>query len=468
MTTHAPFPDGFLWGAATSAYQIEGSPLADGAGPSIWHRFSHSPGTVRDGDTGDVACDHYRLYERDVALMRELGLGAYRFSVSWSRVLPAGRGSVNEAGLDFYRRLVDQLLESGIEPFVTLYHWDLPAALDDRGGWLNPDVARWFVEYARVLFEALDDRVRFWTTLNEPWVVTDGGYLHGALAPGHRSLFEAPRAAHNLLRAHAEAVRAYRADGGHEIGLVVNLVPVTPASDRPEDVAAAARVHAYINAQYLDPVFLGTYPEELRGVFGGAWPEPPEAEVEAIRAPLDFVGVNYYTRKVVRDAPEVAPLRAADVKDRGRATYTETDWEVWPEGLARTLRWVTERYDRPPIYITENGAAFYDPPTADGRLDDPLRVAYLRAHIEAARRTLERGEADLRGYFVWSLLDNFEWSHGFSKRFGIYHVDFRTQARTPKASAEFYRELVRTNGAILGEPRESPPREPALAPRREA
>ncbi len=456
MTTPFLFPDDFLWGAATSAYQIEGSPLADGAGPSIWDRFSHTPGAVKESATGDVACDHYRLYERDVELMRELGLGAYRFSVSWSRVLPSGRGSVNEAGLDFYRRLVDRLLESGIEPFVTLYHWDLPAALDDAGGWLNPDIASWFVEYAGVLFRALDDRVRFWTTLNEPWVVADGGYLHGALAPGHRNLFEAPRASHNLLRAHAEAVRAYRTDGEGEIGLVVNLVPVAPASERPEDLAAARRVDAYINAHYLDPVFRGTYPEELREVFGEAWPEAADVEAERIREPVDFVGVNYYTRRVVRDAPELPPLRAAELKDRSRATYTETDWEVYPEGLADTLRWVTGRYDRPPIFITENGAAFYDPPVAKGRLDDPLRVEYLRAHLEAARRTLERDEADLRGYFVWSLLDNFEWSQGYSKRFGIYHVDFRTQRRTPKASAEFYGDVVRTaGGALAGEPEEA-------------
>lgn len=450
MTTRSSFPDRFLWGAATSAYQIEGSPLADGAGPSIWDRFSHTPGAVRDADTGDVACDHYRRYEDDVALMRGLGLDAYRFSVSWSRVLPSGRGRVNQAGLDFYRRLVDRLLENDIEPFVTLYHWDLPAALDDEGGWLNPEVASWFAEYARILFRALGDRVRFWTTLNEPWVVADGGYLHGALAPGHRNLFEAPRASHNLLRAHAEAVRAYRVESEGEIGLVVNLVPVTAASDRPEDLAAARRVDAYINEHYLDPVFLGGYPQELREIFGRAWPEAAEAEADGIAEPIDFVGVNYYTRRVVRDAPELPPLGAAEVKDRGRATYTETDWEVYPEGLSDTLRWVTDRYDAPPIFITENGAAFYDPPLARSRVDDPLRVDYLRAHLQTVRKVLERGEADLRGYFVWSLLDNFEWSHGYSKRFGICHVDFRTQRRTPKASADFYRDVVRSRGATLG------------------
>ncbi|HXH82543.1 MAG TPA: family 1 glycosylhydrolase, partial [Candidatus Tectomicrobia bacterium] len=240
------FPDDFLWGTATSAYQVEGSPLADGAGPSIWHRFAHTPGLVHDGATGDVACDHYRRYAEDVALMRRLGTNAYRFSVSWSRVLPRGRASVNPAGLDFYERLVDALLAHGIEPMVTLYHWDLPAALDDLGGWLNPDVARWFAEYAAVVFRRLDDRVTLWATLNEPWVVTDGGYLHGALAPGHRNRFEAPIASHHLLRAHAEAVKAYRAEGRHRIGIVVNLEPKHAASDDPADRAATRRADAYM------------------------------------------------------------------------------------------------------------------------------------------------------------------------------------------------------------------------------
>ncbi|HEY4597242.1 MAG TPA: family 1 glycosylhydrolase, partial [Thermoanaerobaculia bacterium] len=263
MTKSFSFPDGFLWGAATSAYQVEGSPLADGAGPSIWHRFTRTPWLVPSGDNGDVACDHYRLYKEDVRLMRDLGLHAYRFSVAWGRVLPEGTGRVNERGLDFYRRLVDALLENGIQPLATLYHWDLPAALDDRGGWLNRDVMSWFAEYAQVMFRALDDRVRMWATLNEPWVVTDGGYLHGALAPGHRNLFEAPIASHHLMLAHAAGVEVYRAEGKHQIGLVVNLEPKYPASDSEEDLAATRRADAYMNRQYLDPVFHGRYPDEM-------------------------------------------------------------------------------------------------------------------------------------------------------------------------------------------------------------
>jgi beta-glucosidase len=266
------FPDGFLWGCATAAYQIEGSPLADGAGPSIWQRFAHTPGMTRDGDTGDVACDHYRRWRDDIDLMRELGLNAYRFSVSWSRVLPEGRGRINPAGLDFYSRLVDGLLEAGITPMATLYHWDLPAALDDRGGWLNPDIADWFADYGSVLYRALDGRVQHWATINEPWVITDGGYLHGALAPGHRSRFEAPIASHQLMRAHGRAVQAYRAEGRHAIGLVVNIEPKYPASQSPQDLAACNRDDAYMNRQYLDPALLGTYPAELRDIFGEAWP----------------------------------------------------------------------------------------------------------------------------------------------------------------------------------------------------
>jgi beta-glucosidase len=444
------FPRGFLWGTATSAYQVEGSPLADGAGPSNWHRFSHTPDRVHDGETGDVACDHYRRYADDVALMRSLGTNAYRFSISWSRVMPRGRGATNPAGVDFYDRLVDALLANGIEPMVTLYHWDLPAALDDLGGWLNPEVAKWLAEYAAVMFRRLDGRVKLWTTLNEPWVSTDAGYLHGVHAPGHRSPFEAPIASHRLLLAHAEAVRAYRAEGRHRIGLVVNLEPKYAASDDAEDLAATARADAYMNRQYLDPVFLGRYPEELSEVFGEAWPRWPADDFTLIRQPIDFLGVNYYTRSVTRCDPRVWPLRAAPVRQR-RATHTETGWEVWAPGLTHVLTWVKERYGNPPVYVTENGAAFFDPPSLDGdRVADPLRVDYLRKHLAAVHAAIAHG-VDVRGYFVWSLLDNFEWTHGYSKRFGIVHVDFETQTRTPKDSAGFYADVIASNGRVLSD-----------------
>ena len=436
MSENAPFPEGFLWGAATSAYQVEGSPLAEGAGPSIWHRFARIPGKVRDGDTGDVACDHYNRYADDVALMKALGLGAYRFSISWSRVLPEGRGRVNEKGLDFYRRLVAALREAGIRPMATLYHLDLPAA------------ASWFADYATACYRALDGAVDLWATLNEPWVVADGGYLHGVLAPGIASPWAAPRASKNLLLAHAAGVAAYRAEGKGQVGLVVNLEPKYPASDRPEDLAAVARADAYMNRQYLDPALLGKVPEGLAGIFGEAWEGPTEADLAAMKAPIDFLGVNYYTRAVVYDDPRSFPVMEGRAFQR-HATHTETGWEVWPDGLYDVLTWVRRRYGNLPLYVTENGAAFYDPPVAPGPVvDDPLRVAYLDAHLRAVRRAIAEG-VDVRGYFAWSLLDNLEWAHGFRKRFGIVHVDFATQKRTPKASARFYSEVIRTNGECL-------------------
>ncbi len=444
------FPEGFLWGAATAAHQIEGAPLADGAGPSIWTRFAHTPGMTLNGDTGDVACDHYHRWKEDVGLMRELGLQAYRFSVSWSRILPEGTGRVNQKGLDFYARLVDELLANGIEPLLTLYHWDMPAALDDRGGWLNRDCADWFAEYGRVLYRALDGRVRKWVTLNEPWVVTDGGYLHGALAPGHRSRFEAPIAAHNLMRAHGAAVQAYRAEGAHEIGLVVNIEPKYPAGDSEADAAAVRRAHAYMNEQFLHPALLGRYPDELRDIFGEAWPDFPEADFGLIRQPLDFVGINYYTRSVTGDGDSY-PQRTTVVR-QPLGTYTETGWEVFPQGLTDLLLWFKRTYGDLPVYITENGAAFFDPPVAEeGRVRDPLRIDYLRKHLAAIHDAIAAG-VDVRGYMAWSLLDNLEWSLGYSKRFGIIHVNYGTLERTPKDSARWYSGIIRSHGRSLSDP----------------
>ncbi|MCH7342889.1 GH1 family beta-glucosidase [Pelomonas sp. CA6] len=443
------FPPGFLWGCATSAYQIEGSPRADGAGASIWDRFVRTPGRVLGGDTGDIACDHYRRMREDVALMRELGLTTYRFSIAWGRVMPEGRGRVNAAGLGFYERLVDELLRAGITPMATLYHWDLPAALDDRGGWLNPDIADWFADYAQVCWSALDDRVPLWATINEPWVVADGGYMHGVLAPGHRSAHEAAIAAHRLMQSHARAVQAYRAVGRQQIGLVVNIEPKHVMPDASEADRHAQRLaDAYMNRQYLDPALLGRYPEELREVFGAAWPDWSDAEVEALKAPVDFLGLNYYTRAVVRHDAQAWPVPASPVRQPG-AIYTETGWELHPQSLTDTLLWMSERYGGLPLYVTENGAAFYDPPKpVDGRVDDPLRVHYLRTHLGAVRDAIARG-ADVRGYCAWSLLDNLEWALGFAKRFGLVHVDFETLQRTPKASARFYADVIASHGAAL-------------------
>lgn len=446
------FPPRFLWGAATSAYQIEGSPLADGAGPSIWHRFAHTPGKTLEGMTGDVACDHFRRWPEDVALMGALGLQSYRFSVAWGRVFPDGSGRVNEQGLGFYERLVDGLLAADITPMLTLFHWDLPAALEDRGGWGNPDMPKWFADYAGTLFERLGDRVKLWCTLNEPWVVVDAGYVHGVNAPGYRDWPKATRATHDLLLSHAAAVRRFRAMNLEraQIGLVVNLAPHHPASDAAEDVAAAARGHAYFNEQYLDPVFFGRYPDLVREMYGDAWPEHPADEMKSLTEPFDFLGINWYTGYDVRHDDSKPPTRLAEVPVN-RGEKMTTGWEVRPELLVETLTWVTQRYGKVPLYVTENGAAFPDPdtPTA-GRVDDPLRVDYLRRHIAALREAMRQG-VDLRGYFVWSLMDNFEWASGYSHRMGLLHVDYATQQRTVKASGEFYREVIRTNGACVGD-----------------
>jgi len=449
MTPTTRFPDGFIWGAATSAYQIEGSPLADGAGPSIWYRFSHTPGRTIGGPVGDVACDHYRRWAEDVELMRELGLKTYRFSLGWSRILPDGRGRVNRAGLDFYAKLIDRLLECGIQPAVTLYQWDLPAALDDLGGWRNPESRHWFTEYARVAFEAFGDRVPLWATLNEPWVIAHDGHITGCNAPGHRNLYEAPLVSHHLLCAHGAAVQLYRSRWRQQIGLVVNLEPKYPATRKAADRAAAVRADVYFNRQYLDPVFFGRYPDGLPELFGDAWPEFPERDLTLIRQPLDFVGVNYYTRKVVRHDDAVWPDRASPVRVP-RKSYTETGWEVHPESFTRALCWVKQRYGDVPLYVMENGAAYRDPPRPlRGRVHDPQRVRYYRDHLRAALDAIRAG-VDLRGYFAWSLMDNVEWSSGTTMRLGLVHVDYETLRRTIKSSGRFYAEVIRTNGEALG------------------
>ncbi|HEY4234598.1 MAG TPA: GH1 family beta-glucosidase [Lacipirellulaceae bacterium] len=443
----ATFPTDFIWGAATSAYQIEGSPLADGAGASIWHRFAHQPGKIQGNDHGDIACDHYRRFADDIALMRVLGIQAYRFSISWSRVLPQGTGTVNQRGLDFYRRLVDLLLEHQVRPSVTLYHWDLPQALEDRGGWAARDMPQWFAEYARTIFRALGDRVPQWATINEPWVVFDNGYVSGQHAPGRCDWAEAGAVSLNLLRAHGAAVDAFRSESKQQIGLVVNLVPIDPATDLAADRQAASRMDAYLNRHFLDPMFLGQYPEEMREMFGPAWPAIEAADAALIQSPIDFVGINYYLRLYVADNVSAGPPRARIV-DKPNCPRTATGWEIHPAGLIDTLRSVRERYGDLPLYIMENGAAMDDVPEPNGGVVDTQRVEYIRDHLRAARQAIGEG-VNLRGYFVWSLLDNFEWHSGFSKRFGIVRVDYPTQQRIPKSSARFFSSVIRTNGAAI-------------------
>jgi beta-glucosidase len=443
VTAGTGFPEGFAWGAATSAFQIEGSPLADGAGESNWYRFTHEPGRVEDGTSADVSCDHYHRWAEDVELLGWLGANAYRFSIAWTRVQPSGTGKPNPAGLAFYSRLVDALLERGIRPCITLHHWDLPAPLADRGGWESADLPAIFADYARVVFGHLGDRVDWWSTLNEPWVIAHAGWVGGAHPPARIEPAKYPLVSCRLLRANAEAIRALRAEGSGRIGIVVNIEPKYPRSHAPGDLAATARVDAAMNRLFLDGAVRGEVPSELREL--PEWAGLPASETEDLGEPMDFVGVNYYTRAVVAADAE-GWLGSAPVPVDG-APHTDMGWEVHPESLTRVLADVSDTYGLP-VYVTENGAAYPDPPRAAGRPHpDPARVSYLRAHLEAVERAIAAG-ADVRGYFAWSLLDNFEWGLGLSKRFGLVHVDFETGERTPKASAHFYRSVVRAHRGL--------------------
>jgi beta-glucosidase len=441
------FPKGFIWGVATAAYQIEGAWNEDGKGESIWDRFSHTPGKIADGDTGDVACDHYHHWREDVALMKELGLHAYRFSVSWPRLLPEGRGRVNAAGLDFYSRLVDALLEATIEPFITLYHWDLPQALQDQGGWPARDTAEAFVEYADLVTRRLGDRVKHWITFNEPFVSAFVGYLEGRHAPGHSDLDEALAAAHHLLLAHGWAVPVIRRNSpGAQGGITLNLSGQTPASPSVADRAAAWQQDGFVNRWFLDPLSARGYPADIVQHYGNPMDFVQAGDLEAIAAPLDFLGVNYYTRGVVRSSvvreAENAPRTVFSNPER-----TEMGWEVYPEGLYEMLGRVHFDYRFPALYITENGAAYPDQIGPDGQVDDPLRGAFLKEHLEAAARAIEAG-VPLHGYFAWSLMDNFEWAHGYSKRFGLIYVDYQTQRRVLKTSAHWYRRVIAANAVV--------------------
>jgi len=438
------FPSGFLWGAATASYQIEGAWQEDGKSESIWDRFSHTPGKISDGATGDIACDHYHRWREDIALMRSLGLQAYRFSIAWSRILPDGYGKVNQAGLDFYSRLTDGLLEAGIEPYVTLYHWDLPQVLQDRGGWPARPAAEAFVEYADAVSRRLGDRAKNWITLNEPWCSSILSYFLGEHAPGHRDLAEGVAAAHHLLLAHGWAMPVIRRNSpGCRAGITLNLSPQTPASPSEADALATRLADAAFNRWFLDPLSGRGYPQEAveAGRHEMSFVQP--GDLAAIAAPADFLGVNYYMRNIVRSEaiPESRNERRTAVPN---PELTEMGWEVYPEGLYELLTRLKADYDFPAYYITENGAAYDDQLGAGGQVDDPRRVAYLRDHFVQAARALADG-VPLRGYFVWSLMDNFEWTFGFSKRFGLVHTDYATQQRTPKTSARWYSRVIAEN-----------------------
>lgn len=433
------FPKDFIWGAATSSYQIEGAALEDGRGECIWHHFSHTPGKVFEDHNGDVACDHYHRYAEDIEMMQALGLDAYRFSISWPRVLPAGVGHINQAGLDFYDRLVDALLDAGIRPFATLYHWDLPQALQDQGGWQNPLIVDWFTDYTRLVTARLGDRVKDWATLNEPWVVAFVGNLQGRHAPGKTDLRSALEVAHHLLLAHGHAMPVIRSEVSEaKAGIVITAAARHAATDSDADQQAVELSRDTAHRWFMEPLFKGHYPENAVRHYGAVLDGIDIDAISEAQVPLDMLGINYYTRQVVRAGTSGEP----EIVPQPDKPMTWMDWEVYPDGLYELLMELNNEFDLPDTYITENGAAFVDPATAEnGTVADPQRVQFLRDHFNAAGRALAEG-VPLKGYFVWSLLDNFEWGYGYDKRFGIIHVDFETQKRTFKQSALFYRDWI--------------------------
>ncbi|MET9951215.1 GH1 family beta-glucosidase [Streptomyces sp. NPDC006339] len=451
---NALFPDGFRWGSATAAYQIEGAAAEDGRTPSIWDTFSRTPGRVRNGDTGDIATDHYHRVREDIALMKELGLTDYRFSLSWSRVLPGGRRPASQKGLDFYRGLVDELLDAGIRPVATLYHWDLPQEYEEEGGWPERATAERFAEYAAVAAGALGDRVATWTTLNEPWCAAFLGYGAGVHAPGRTDDRAALRAAHHLNLAHGLAVQALRAalPAPAELSLTLNLHALRPYADTPEDRDAVRRIDAVGNRIFLDPVFHGRLPEDLVADTAGItdWSFVHDGDLEAVSTPIDVLGVNYYCPAVVAAGTSETPSPWPGAAGHVRFPYvpgprTAMDWPVDADGLYELLVRLRDELPHVPLLITENGAAYDDYADPEGGVHDPERIAYLHAHLAAAHRALGAG-VDLRGYFLWSLLDNFEWAYGYGKRFGIVHVDFPTGRRTPKDSARWYADVIARGG----------------------
>lgn len=432
-------PEGFRFGTSTAAYQIEGAWAEDGKGPSIWDTFTHSPGRIVDGSTGDVACDHYHRFGEDVALMARLGTDGYRFSVSWPRIQPTGSGAVNAAGLDFYDRLVDELLAHDVRPMVTLYHWDLPQALEDVGGWLDRDTSDRFAEYAAIVGARLADRVEHWIPVNEPNVVTMLGYATGIHAPGRTLMFEALPVAHHVLLAHGKAAIALRAAGATSVGCANNHAPMWPASDSDADVGATKLFDALWNGLFVEPMLLGRYPADLAPLLEEAL-EP--GDLATIRQPLDFYGVNYYNPMKVAAAPEDSDM---PFEQRPVVGYPTTDfgWPVVPEAMREWLITLRARYRAalPPIVITESGCSYNMAPDQRGVVDDQPRIDYLDAHLRAVAEAIKVG-VDVRGYYTWSLMDNFEWAEGLTQRFGLVHVDYETLVRTPKRSFEWYAAVI--------------------------
>lgn len=445
--TKRQFPQDFIWGSATAAYQVEGAAFEDGRGESIWDRYCTVPGNVINNDTGTVACDHYHRYREDVALMKEVGLAAYRFSISWSRVLPQGRGEVNEKGLAFYSSLVDELLAVGIEPYVTLYHWDLPQALQDIGGWANPEMPQYFLEYSKIVLDRLGDRVRHWTTLNEPYCAAFLGYSEGRQAPGIRDFSTAVRAAYHLYVAHGLVVRHFRESGrAGEIGIVLNLMSRHPYADSEADRAAAYRADGYLNRWFLDPLIRGSYPRDMVEMYrqkGIVLPEFDPEHLTLMNQKLDFIGLNYYNDFYVKADERVWPL-GFRIENPPGIPVTDRNWPITEDGFTAMLLRLKNEYGIEKIIVTENGASYNDVVSLDGTVDDGPRRDYLRRHITAMHEAMEAG-APVRGYFLWSLYDNFEWSFGYGSRFGIVYVDFATQKRIIKESGRWYAGVIARN-----------------------
>jgi beta-glucosidase len=438
-------PDGFTWGVATSAYQVEGAVAEDGRSPSIWDTFAHTPGKVAGGDTGDVACDSYHRWPEDLGLMKELGVGAYRFSIAWPRVMPDGHGPVNPAGLAYYDRLVDALLAAGITPYPTLYHWDLPQALQDRGGWASRDTAACLAEYASVVAGRLGDRVTNWVTLNEPRCAAWIGHLEGRHAPGLADIDVAVPVSFHLLLGHGLAAQAVRAAvPGARVGLVNVMHTCEPASDRPEDIEATARFDGHVNRWWLDPIHGRGFPADMQRVYGVDLPEQP-GDLAAMATPLDFLGANYYSPTVITDDPGGPVPYAREVPPDG-VPRTMLGWEVRAAGLEQVLVRLAREYGARAVYVTENGSAWADQITADGQVHDGDRLRYLEEHLAACGRAVGRG-VPLAGYFAWSLLDNFEWDYGYSARFGLVYVDYATQQRVMKDSGRRYAEIIAAHGS---------------------
>lgn len=448
---HTTFPKGFLWGTASASYQIEGGANEDGKGESVWDRFSHTPGKIKNGDTGDVACDFYHRHADDIELMAQLGLNAARISIAWPRIMPTGKGPVNQKGIDFYSRVADEMLKRNIQPWVTLYHWDLPQTLEANGGWPNRDLAEYFRDYAVAVADALGDRVKHWMVFNEPWIFTMLGYATGIHAPGRKEMVEAIKATHTVNLAQGMAVRAIRESKNHPeaVGTAFSMSPVHPETHSLEDRTAAERWHRFYNMWFLDTVMRGKYPDAYLHGSIKDHVEIRDGDMDTIKAPLDFIGINLYTRAIVaHDSND----RYMGVKQRRAKAGEVTDfgWEVYPQALSEMIQHVAKEYPGVAIYVTENGCSYGEGPDAAGKVDDQRRISFLRRYIFEVGQAMKAG-AEVRGYFLWTFTDNFEWAEGFAQRFGIVHCDFKTQKRTVKESGRWYGQLART-GALDFDP----------------